>query len=66
MRPAPLQINYTYSFDGRVAIEPKTGAEVFVKATESLAAKPDIAPLAGLQTLFTKYQSAPPVVHLAS
>ena len=57
----PLKVSYAYSFDGNAAVEPTTGAEMFVKVSESLAAKPDVTPLAGLQAILAKYPTSPQV-----
>jgi hypothetical protein len=59
-KPIPLQ--YVSSFEGKVAVEPSTGAEVDVAATESVGAKPMLADMATLQTVIARYPDVPAAV----
>jgi hypothetical protein len=54
-----VKLNYVYSFDGTALVEPTTGAELSVSATEGLAASPDATAFAPLLGLLTKYQTVP-------
>jgi hypothetical protein len=56
-KPIPLQ--YLMSFDGRVAVETTTGAEVAVGASESMGVRPVLADVAALQSILTHYASVP-------
>lgn len=56
-KPIPLQ--YVSSFEGRVAIEQSTGAEVDVAATESVGAKPVLADMGTLQSVVARYPDVP-------
>jgi hypothetical protein len=55
-KPIPLQ--YVLSFDGDAAVEPTTGAEVAVSATEAIGAKA-VVDAAGLQAVLARYSSVP-------
>jgi hypothetical protein len=57
-KPIPLQ--YVLSFDGDAAVEPTTGAEVAVSATEAIGAKA-VVDVAGLQAVLARYSSVPEV-----
>lgn len=59
-KPIPLQ--YVYSFNGQAAVEPTTGSEVDVKATESVGAKPVLSDVATLQTVLSHYPNVPAAV----
>ncbi len=59
-KPIPLQ--YVSSFDGKVAIEQSTGAEVDVAATESVGAKPVLTDMATLQSVVARYPTVPAAV----
>lgn len=61
--PGPLV--YVQSFEGRARVEPTTGAEVDVGATESVGAKPLLADLATLQSLIGRYPDVPEAVRVA-
>jgi hypothetical protein len=56
----PLQ--YFLTFDGSAAVEPTTGAEVVVGATESVGAKPVLADVDALQAAIAHYPDVPEAV----
>jgi len=58
----PLKMQYLSSFEGTVAVEPRTGTEVDVVAiSETISAKPVIENFDQLQGLLTKYIAQPAV-----
>jgi hypothetical protein len=57
----PIPLDYVRSFEGQVAIEPVTGAEVRVSVSESVAARPVLTGLPALQEVLGHY----PDVHEA-
>lgn len=58
----PLKMQYLSSFEGRVAVEPRTGTEVdIVGITETISARPVIENFDQLQGLLTKYISEPAI-----
>jgi DUF3068 family protein len=59
-KPIPLQ--YVLSFEGTAGVEPTTGAEVDVGATEWVGAKPVLADVSALQALIAHYPDVPEVV----
>jgi hypothetical protein len=59
-QPIPLQ--YVLSFDGTAGVETTTGAEVHVRATESVGARPVLADAAALQTVLSHYPNVPEAV----
>jgi hypothetical protein len=63
-KPIPLQ--YVMSFDGRASVEPRTGAEVVVGATESLGIKPNSPDLPAIRALLQKYGQVPEAVTAAT
>jgi hypothetical protein len=58
----PIPLQYVLSFDGRTAVEPTTGAEVKVAATESVGARPMLANMATLQSVLAHYPDVPTAV----
>jgi hypothetical protein len=50
------------SFDGRVAVEPVTGAEVRVSVSESVGARPVLTNLPALQDVLSHYPDVPQAV----
>lgn len=52
-KPIPLQ--YVLSFNGQAAVEPTTGAEVDVGATESLGVQPQLTDVPTLQAILGHY-----------
>jgi hypothetical protein len=64
-KPIPLQ--YFFEVDGKISIEPKTGALVDVHAQrEGIAVKPDLSGVAALAPLLAKYSTIPSVGALAT
>jgi hypothetical protein len=64
-KPIPLQ--YFFQVDGKVSIDPKTGALVDVHAQrEGIAVKPDLSGLASLVPVFAKYSAIPSVDALST
>jgi hypothetical protein len=59
-QPIPLQ--YVLSFEGRVGVETTTGAEVDVRNTEWVGAKPVLADAAALQAVLAHYPDIPEAV----
>lgn len=55
----PIPLEYTMSFDGHASVEPRTGAEVVVGATESLGIRPTSPDLPALQAILRKYRQVP-------
>ncbi|MFP3900377.1 MAG: porin PorA family protein [Acidimicrobiia bacterium] len=62
----PIPLEYVLSFDGRAAVEPVTGAEVKVAATESIGARPDLSGLPALQEVLGNYPDVPEAVAAGS
>jgi hypothetical protein len=58
----PIPIAYVLSFAGTAAVETTTGAEVDVRAVESVGAKPVLADVAALQALLAHYPDVPAAV----
>lgn len=63
-KPIPLQ--YVMSFDGHASVEPRTGAEVVVGATESLGTRPSSPDLPAIQAILQKYRQVPEAVTAAT
>lgn len=55
----PITMHYVLSFDGRAAVEPMTGAEVQVGATESIGARPELPDLPALQAILANHSDLP-------
>jgi hypothetical protein len=62
----PIPLEYTMSFEGDAAIEPKTGAQVIVNDVESIGIRPDSPDLPALQALLEKYSPAVPAAASAA
>jgi hypothetical protein len=58
----PIPLEYVRSFEGDVAIEPVTGAEVRVSVSESVGARPVLTSLPALQDVLGHYPSVPEAV----
>ena len=58
----PIALNYVLSFDGHAAVDPRTGAEVDLGATESVGVKPALVDTAALQTVLSRYPAVPQAV----
>jgi hypothetical protein len=55
----PIPLHYVLSFSGHAAVEPTTGAEVDVGATESIGARPELADLPALQAILANHADVP-------
>ena len=55
----PIPLGYVSTFDGRAAVEPTTGAEVKVGATESIGVLPQLSDLPVLLTVLGHYPNVP-------
>lgn len=55
----PIPLKYVVSFEGHAAVEPTTGAEVVVGATESIGARPELADLPALQSILANHADVP-------
>ncbi len=63
----PIPLEYFFLAEGRVSIEPKTGALVDVHAQrEGVAVRPDLTGASALQPLLDKYASIPSVKALSN
>lgn len=58
----PIPLRYVLSFDGRVGIEPVTGAEVRVGAVETVGVRPVLTDLPALRQLLGRYPGVPAAV----
>jgi hypothetical protein len=58
----PIPLDYVLSFDGRVSVEPVTGAEVKVGVTETVGARPQLTSLPELQEVLGHYPDVPEAV----
>ena len=58
----PIALEYVLSFDGQVAVEPVTGAEIRVSVSESLGARPVLTSLPTLQQVLGNYPNVPEAV----
>ena len=58
----PIPLDYVMAFDGRVALEPVTGAEVQVAVTETVGARPRLTSLPALQEVLGHYPDVPEAV----
>jgi hypothetical protein len=54
-----IPLHYVLSLNGHTAVEPTTGVEVDVRATESVAARPDFADLPTLTAMLNNHASVP-------
>ncbi len=57
----PLKLEYATSFDGNIAVEPRTGTEVRVNLAQTITSRPVIANFDQLQALLTKYIAEPAI-----
>lgn len=58
----PVPLNYYFVVDGKISIEPKTGALVDVHSTaEGVAVRPDMSGASALQPTLDKYSAIPSV-----
>jgi hypothetical protein len=55
----PIPLHYVLTFSGRASVEPTTGAEVDVGATESIGARPEFADLPALQAILANHANVP-------
>ena len=55
----PIPLHYVLSFNGKAAVEPTTGAEVDVSATESVGARPEFADLPTLTAILNNHANLP-------
>ena len=55
----PVPLRYVLSFEGQAAVEPTTGAEVHVGASESVGARPELATLPVLTEVLSRYPEVP-------
>ena len=58
----PVELKYVLSFDGQAAVDPMTGAEVDLGATESVGVRAALTDTAALQTVLGHYPNVPQAV----
>ena len=58
----PIPLEYVLSFDGDVAVEPVTGAEIRVSVGESVGVRPVLTDLPALQEVLSRYPGVPEAV----
>ena len=57
----PVKLQYVTSFDGRAGVDRRTGIQVDVSSTDTIAAKPVLGAASELQALLARYSTAPAV-----
>jgi hypothetical protein len=55
----PVPLHYVLSFNGKAAVEPTTGTEVEVGATEAVGARPEFADLPALTAILNNHSDVP-------
>lgn len=55
----PIPLHYVLSFNGHAAVDTTTGAEVDVRATESIGARPELADLPALEAILANHANLP-------
>lgn len=58
----PIKLQYVATFNGSVAAEPMTGAEVDVSANETIGVRPAMTDLPVLQTILRHYPTVPEAI----